>query len=805
MPKGRIEFINTDRGFGRILDSHDRRRTIDFDKNEIMPPLTLSHLAQGDFVEYDTRWQGRGNPPKAVFIRLIEKANNKIPYRFLNPYNFVHYLPAGKEDANDPDITLLGSCAPPPHDRYVGLSGQITCRLTTHSPFFISDAEGICEDANEHKTFLFFRAGNTLAIPGSSLRGMVRNVFEAVTNSCFSILDGSRQSKHVDTSEGRSLVPAIVEEVSSEEWTLRLLTGSTVFDLNGPAPTPDSPLYAAWLARYSPISGNKTIAENPQTPYAARKKRIEIPDGLHHGDECHALLEFMQHPPKMSRRGELMNQFWFWNVIRLAKNENELTVEKQGQTVEKGYLFLTNQNTENKHDERFFFISKNDKENLTAKLPKVVRERYNDLIKDYQKRHKDEISRRRTPDIPEKTGTDSRKAIQAAYSRFILEEFYELKKDDLVYAKLKKDNHGNLISIYLAPVSLPRIAHQNTIAELLQKDYAHLLICEKFNQLCPACRTFGWVHPHAPEDAETPIAYGGRVSFSHALLEGSPKTLRETIPLAILSSPKPTTTSFYLMKKRQSAFEATFDIDYDDKQGAQLRGRKFYRHHGSKLNRQEFTRPKLENGDHIRDHQNRSVKSVLDHGNAFVFAIQFGNLAAVELGALLWSLEMEEGMYHRLGYAKPLGFGSVRVAIENIEIIDPAERYASLSQHGRHSLDENQKRKLVQLFRDAMAAKYGERFEELDNIKDLRVLLSEPEACNDIHYPRPPYSHKHLEERQHSSPEGKQFEWFMGNKKKGNHLALPLTQNDKQGFPLIDRDGNREFESASDHSQGEKP
>ncbi|MCS7287495.1 MAG: TIGR03986 family CRISPR-associated RAMP protein, partial [Roseiflexus sp.] len=39
-------------------------------------------------------------------------------YRFLNPYNFVRYLPEPVIPFNDPDAQLLGRCAPPPHDRY---------------------------------------------------------------------------------------------------------------------------------------------------------------------------------------------------------------------------------------------------------------------------------------------------------------------------------------------------------------------------------------------------------------------------------------------------------------------------------------------------------------------------------------------------------------------------------------------------------------------------------------------------------------------------------------------------------------
>ena len=161
-------------------------------------------------------------PPK---VGTSQPHSEQNPYRFLNPYNFVRPLEVGNENV----APLLGRCPPPPHDRYVGLTGRITCCLTAKTPLFVSDSEEIepteVAGGKEHHTYRFFRDPNNpnnpndpndrngkIAIPGTSLRGAFRSIFEAVTNSCFSVFDGSR----FDLREGRlpqGLRPVRVVEV----------------------------------------------------------------------------------------------------------------------------------------------------------------------------------------------------------------------------------------------------------------------------------------------------------------------------------------------------------------------------------------------------------------------------------------------------------------------------------------------------------------------------------------------------------------------------------------------------------------
>jgi len=99
-----------------------------------------------------------------------------------NPYNFVPILwntPPARE-------------RPIGHEKFNGKSGIITCELVAETPIFIpSTFDGdIIKQNNRRimKEFCYRAPGHpkTKIIPGSSLKGVIRSVAEAVANSCLS-------------------------------------------------------------------------------------------------------------------------------------------------------------------------------------------------------------------------------------------------------------------------------------------------------------------------------------------------------------------------------------------------------------------------------------------------------------------------------------------------------------------------------------------------------------------------------------------------------------------------------------------
>ena len=105
---------------------------------------------------------------------------------FVNPYTFVS-LRDGKT------INTVS-----PNNKKI--SGKIVCTLTAKTQLAIPDLKNgtTPEGINKHP---FFRVGGKAVIPGSSIRGVIKNVYEALTNSCMHINDkdddyfSSRQKK----------------------------------------------------------------------------------------------------------------------------------------------------------------------------------------------------------------------------------------------------------------------------------------------------------------------------------------------------------------------------------------------------------------------------------------------------------------------------------------------------------------------------------------------------------------------------------------------------------------------------------
>jgi len=160
---------------------------------------------------------------------------------------------------------------------------------------------------------------------------------------------------------------------------------------------------------------------------------------------------------------------------------------------------------------------------------------------------------------------------------------------------------------------------------------------------------------------------------------------------------------------------------------------------------------------------------------------------------LLWALELEDGMYHRLGLAKPLGFGSVKVTIDNCRLLRPLQRYANLSNPSVDATDLPDLAELKKMFKGLLASTYSSTsFDLLPNIQDLKKLLGEPDVKY-IHYPR---------SEPIATEDGENFKWFVGNKRRLYDAKrpvdkqrllppqmLPLPTEDTEGFTLMDEKG----------------
>jgi CRISPR-associated protein (TIGR03986 family) len=622
---------------------------------------------------------------------------------FLNPYNFVRNLVHSR-----PDHHILGNCPPPPHDRYIGMSGRITCQVTAVTPLFISDSHKITKTAVKdaqgkqikdtkgnpkmHASYQFFTVtdqdGKThYALPGSSLRGMVRSIFELVTNSCFSIFDGDRRLESREE-------PKYGNKVKGNAGIIRRLATK---DEEGEIELCYRAEVGAYYTKPDELSKN------------AIHSKASITD-WHSGDRVYARVYITK------GRRYIVKEF----------DETKTKLQKCGEYEKcvEGWLKITGcgEDTSKKSEALFLdpaIISSKGKFTFTNKQ----QIEYNSIL----------------------AGQVERGQLPIALSQKTLEV------GDLVWLEMDENGVKRLVR-----VQIPRTPYPHPLADFLRGEHLHH--CAEYDHLCPACRVFGWTYQAKPDEKtpqEKKTAYQGRVRFSHAQLINEAKPYQD-ITLAILASPKPTKTHFYLLNRNGQLSESA---SYKSKNQAQLRGRKVYRHFWQ-ANAQEFVRAPRTDPQH--DDQNRTVRNALSPGATFQFTLDFENLTPLELGALLWALELPDGMHHRLGYAKPLGFGSVTVKVAKIAIINWTDRLTSLDKTAISWLDALHCAKTWQTeFATKMKEMYGDSYATLLN--ELKALLSESAHNVPIHYPR-------LEEK--PNPEGKNFEWFQKHKNQVLGLAL---------------------------------
>ena len=87
----------------------------------------------------------------------------------------------------------------------------------------------------------------------------------------------------------------------------------------------------------------------------------------------------------------------------------------------------------------------------------------------------------------------------------------------------------------------------------------------------------------------------------------------------------------------------------------------------------------------ITDSQHTIIRPVKENV-VFCGRLRFENLSDIELGALLAALDLPEGCAHKLGTGKPLGLGSVRIETK-LFLVDSERRYESWENNGVNTQD----------------------------------------------------------------------------------------------------------------------
>lgn len=619
---------------------------------------------------------------------------------FINPYNFIPF-------GDGPDRSDV-------HEYYIDktklISGWIDVLVTPKTSLIITDGKPLDKDGKpipqnsndkEHCHFKFFRTQDgKYAIPGSTLRGLTRSVYEAASNSC---------------------LPFVLD--ADDEFTMRVPNNAS-FKERGLIRHEDG----KWILYSAKV--NKCEVRNYETDIIGGKW-----NGLDNGQKVrfnkNAYSAKKADSAKYAEDGQYEGWLQFNIPVRITKGHYHVA-------------FLEHDKRLKSYDDEYPYPYIAMKTALEFTVKNV-----------------------------EKLNKTAAKEIIAVHAS-LLKQLELAKNDPSVMVPvwyLKVDDQ-----YYFSPASIGRVYHKNGWEKIAGK-YAP---CSQLDELCPACKLFG-----TTADGGTK----GHLRFTDAILVDPDKAHVESVDLPILATPRPSAYEFYINRPKNATYWNYNYYSYkNDNNVAHVsvkdmmmpRGRKFYWH-------SSHEQTVMENNTHL----NASMEAMrAGDGVAFRSRIYFDMITEKQLSQLKWVLtfgcnKVSDSHLHKIGHARPVGYGSVKMSIESIGI-----RKVSFSESklcytiDTEAVDEN----------CTFACPWGTntpRIKALLKMSDFNAVGKLP-----VDYPRI------------SEYEREIFKWFANNRRNSYIQVLPQpTESDKglyrdgRNAPNKDKAGNNGTQTTQDQTK----
>jgi len=197
------------------------------------------------------------------------------------------------------------------------------------------------------------------------------------------------------------------------------------------------------------------------------------------------------------------------------------------------------------------------------------------------------------------------------------------------------------------------------------------------------------------DDSKTAIkAFASKVRFGHGRALAPPDLAKE-ITLKILASPKPPSPAMYFARNERP--DETYVRKTDlvkNPADFKLKGRKAYLH-ALRRNDSVASVQLLDRQGNAADNGNMPWESAdpndartrkqkvricpIEKGQTFFFEVDFANLSQAELESLCASLMPHRTFEHKIGMGKPIGLGSVKIEVVGMFLINRATRYSQKS------------------------------------------------------------------------------------------------------------------------------
>ena len=207
-----------------------------------------------------------------------------------------------------------------------------------------------------------------------------------------------------------------------------------------------------------------------------------------------------------------------------------------------------------------------------------------------------------------------------------------------------------------------------------------------------------------------------RVFFEDAFLNGEQGDILmgEYYP-KILSSPNPTTFQHYLVQSSDNKRQLNH---YNSP--ATIRGNKLYWHKSG-------NNWKETDVEAINKHASQYTRiNPVRPGVRFTGKIRFENFSDIELGALLFVLELPENCCHKLGMGKPLGLGSVQIQ-SDLRLSKRKKRYQDLYADwspDKSDKKENFKQAFAHHILQKIGAKNIQSLWDIDRMRELAIIMN---------------------------------------------------------------------------------
>ena len=505
---------------------------------------------------------------------------------FINPYTFVE----GEETKKYEGMAKSGTN-----------TGVFICRIYPKTPILIPDPfdknkfrnndssnDSSDDNKSEHYAYRFLHIGvgenSKPVIPGSSIRGPLRNMYETLTDSCYAT---ARPDQYITARPKKAFEPGLLKKTGNR-WELY-----------------SAIRYKFQIDEYFAAIGKHLDPKISSMTYDSAAKN--------YGNS----VKFDEYLNRVTVYGRVITQYF-------AKNIGSSTAGIDG------YYYVGEYISNKKYES--IFVEQNEINNIT---PNSIKQAF-EALKDTLKIYRDEKVNQKFVKSIGRWNADQ----HGGYAKVDLEAF---EKNGGVLPIWYKEVNGKY---YFSLASIGRFKYYKPIDSILKEK--NKMPCADLKKLCKACSLFGMVGNEE--------GLGSRIRITDAIFDGNIDEAIDDYKLTELRTPHPSYLPFY-------AKTDNYLSGYDDPK-CNIRGRKFYWHFKPDYN-------KLKN---LHEDKVDTKMCGIDNGS-FTFKVYFENISDEQLAELAMLLclgenDKEGKRCFKLGHGKPLGFGSAKIVVENIQIRD---------------------------------------------------------------------------------------------------------------------------------------